>query len=111
MTRATNKPTESNPQPFVGTPAIPPGVQDHNFHTQAIFNIHGQVAGLEKGQKVVEERLLKVEDKLETVRLDVHGAKKMAAIFGGILSVMGAIGLLILNKVADAIVSHYKPGH
>jgi hypothetical protein len=39
--------------------------------------------------------------------LDVHGAKKIAWAFGATLSVIGAIGLVFLNKILDVVVNHY----
>jgi tetrahydromethanopterin S-methyltransferase subunit G len=56
----------------------------------------------------VEKRLEKVEEKLDRVHLDVSGAKKIAWAFGVILSIMGAIGLVGLNKILDLVIAHYS---
>jgi len=41
------------------------------------------------------------------VKLDVHGAKKIAWVFGILVSAIGAIGLVFLNKILDVVVAHY----
>jgi septal ring factor EnvC (AmiA/AmiB activator) len=46
-------------------------VQEHNFHTQAVFEIHKQVGKLESGLQNVENRLDAVEEKLDTVRSEI----------------------------------------
>ena len=99
---------EVTPPPTQGNPAaVPLGVQDHSFHAQAIYDINKQVGKLETGLENVEKRLEKAETKLEAIHLDVHGAKKIAWAFGAILSVMGTLGLLLLNKILDLVVSHF----
>ena len=56
-----------NPNPRVGIPPIPSGIQEHSFHTQAVFEIHKQVGKLETGLQGTENRLGRVEAKLERI--------------------------------------------
>lgn len=65
--RARGGDQESNPNARQGVPPIPPGVQDHNFHTQAVFEIQREIGKLETGLSGVENRLNGVETKLDTI--------------------------------------------
>jgi tetrahydromethanopterin S-methyltransferase subunit G len=109
--RQSSKPTgnETTPPPQEGTPKIETAVQGHNFGTQFAFDVNKQIGKLEVCMVHVEERLEKVEGKLELVHLDVSGAKKIAWAFGIILSIVGAVGLVLLNKILDLVVAHYTP--
>jgi len=37
---------------------------------------------------------------------EVHGAKRVAWIVGGIGSVLGAVGIVFLNKILDVVVAY-----
>lgn len=90
--KSRNTGPEENPKPPQGPPTFLPGIQDHSFHAQAIYDINKQVGKLEAGMEHVQKSLEKAEEKLEAVHLDVHGAKKIAWAFGAVLSIMGTIG-------------------
>jgi hypothetical protein len=64
-----------NPNPRVGIPPIPSGIQDHSFHTQAVFEIHKQVGKLESGLQGIENRLGRVETKLDLIAKDAAELK------------------------------------
>jgi tetrahydromethanopterin S-methyltransferase subunit G len=100
--------SETTPPPQEGVPLrVETGVQGHNFGTQFAFDVNKQIGKLEVCLDHVEKRLDKVETKLDAVQLDVHGAKKIGWVFGIIFSVVGAIGLVLLNKILDVVVNHY----
>jgi len=101
-------PTQSTPAPAQGNPFVQAGTQEHNFHTQFAFDVNKQIGKLEVGLDHIEKRMEKVEGKLDQVHLDVSGAKKIAWAFGVILSIMGALGLMGLNKILDLVVAHYS---
>ena len=99
--------TQSTPIPAQGNPLVQTGTQEHNFHTQFAFDVNKQIGKLEVGLEHIENRMDKVEIKLDQVHLDVNGAKKIAWAFGMVLSIMGALGLMGLNKILDLVVAHY----
>jgi hypothetical protein len=71
-------------------------------------DIEKEMAGFKPVVSNLEKCLERVESKLDQVRLDVHGAKKIAWAFGAVLSVIGTVGLLLLNKILDAVVHHFS---
>jgi hypothetical protein len=106
--RPRNTSQETNPNPRVGVPPIPAGVQEHNFHTQAVFEIHKQVGKLESGLQGIENRLGRVETKLDLVAKDVAELKTtvdtirplLKAVVVGVWSAVGglaAFGLVVFG--------------
>ncbi len=69
--RAKSSGQESTPGPRQGIPSIPVGVQDHNFHTQAVFEIQREIGKLETGLDSVASRLTSVEAKLSGVSTQI----------------------------------------
>jgi len=100
--------TATTPPPQEGTPKIESVLQDHQFGLQFVFDVNKQIGKLEVCVEHVEKRLEKVETKLDALQLDIHGAKKMGWVFGIIVSAIGAVGLVFLNKILDVVVNHYK---
>jgi hypothetical protein len=78
VTKSKNSEQGVNPNPNIGIPPIPSGIQDHSFHAQAIFDINKQVARLETGLESVDKRLVKVETKLDQVQIDIACLKTTA---------------------------------
>lgn len=50
----------------------------------------------------------KHEDKLDKINEAVHTAKGMVKAFGWVLSVFGAIGLLLLGSILTVLLHHFK---
>ena len=73
--------------------------------SQKIGSISNQLIRFE----AMEKRLSDIEPKVDGLRLDVHAAKRIIAVAGTIISVVGAIAIVFLNKILDAIVRHYTP--
>ena len=65
--RAKASEHETHPGTRLGIPLVQPGVQDHSFHTQAVFEIHLEIGKLEVGQSGVDARLKSVESKLDVI--------------------------------------------
>ncbi len=83
-------------------------MQDHSFHTQAVFEINKQVAKLETSLENIEKRLEKVEAKLDSVSNDLNAmkttldtlkpiAKSVAVAIWGFVASVGALGLTMLG--------------
>ena len=60
-----------HPVPRQGVPPIPAGVQDHSFHTQAVFEIQREIGKLEVGLETPTNRLSNVETKLSGVSIQL----------------------------------------
>jgi hypothetical protein len=88
---------------------------------QSNFDIQKSLGGIESSIKHLCDRDRAHEAKLEAMSSEihelakeVHGAKRVAWIIGGICSVIGAIGLVFLNKILDVVVAYASaklPGH
>jgi hypothetical protein len=108
--------TASSPPPVYRGTA--PGF---DFYLQSNFEIQKSIGGLESSIKHLSEREQAHEAKLEAISGEVHdlakemhGAKRIAWVFGAIGSIIGAIGLVFLNKILDVVVSYYTahpPAH
>ncbi len=83
-------------------------MQDHSFHTQAVFEINKQVAKLETSLDNIEKRLEKVEAKLDSVSNDLKAmktsldtlkpiAKSVAVAVWGAVTSAGLFGLTMLG--------------
>ncbi len=113
--RVRSTASETNPNPRQGVPPISPGVQDHNFHTQAVFEIHKEVGKLEAGLKSVEDRLSRVEVKLDSVATNLTELKTnvdavrpfLKSIAVGIWSVAGSIGVFGLTMAGYWLKHHF----
>jgi hypothetical protein len=87
-----------------------------NFGVTAVhdrlYEVANKVSGIERSVTYLELRTEKMETKLDQLTLDVHSAKRIAIIFGSILSVVisavGAVALLLLNKLLDIVVHHFN---
>jgi hypothetical protein len=97
----------SPPPPYRGTSA------GYDFYLQSIVEIQRSVGSIESSIKHLSERDLVHEAKLEStadkvqdLSKEVHGAKKIAWVFGIIGSVIGAVGLVFLNKILDVVVAY-----
>jgi hypothetical protein len=108
--------TASTPPPaYHGTA---PG---YDFYLQSNFEIQKSIGGLESAIKHLCDRERANEAKLEGVvnevhnlAKEIHGAKRVAWAFGVVCSIIGALGLLLLNKIFDVIVAYANaklPGH
>jgi hypothetical protein len=108
--------TASSPPPaYRGTTA------GYDFFLQSIVEIQRSVGGIESSIQHLGERDQAQEAKLERVSIEVHdlsqeihGAKKIAWAFGIIFSIIGAVSLVILNKIFDVAVAYANgklPGH
>jgi hypothetical protein len=93
----------------------------YDFYLQSIVEIQRSVGGIEGSIKHLCERNKAHEAKLEGVSTEVHelakevhGAKKLAWAFGIVGSGIGALALLLLNKILDVVVAYFNaklPGH
>ncbi len=110
MTPRQNKaPTAgTTPPPQEGTPKIETGVQEHHFGTQFAFDVNKQLGKLETGLKNVEDRLTRVETKLDQVAIDINTltttignyrpmVKYLAIGIWGVLAGIGAFTLTMLG--------------
>lgn len=105
---------ESNPNPRQGVPPIPAGTQDHNFHTQAVFEIQREIGKLETGLKNVEDRLTRVESKLDCVATDINTLKTtidnyrplIKSLVVGIWGALGAVGIFGLTMLGYWLKHH-----
>jgi hypothetical protein len=108
--------TASSPPPaYRGTA---PG---YDFYLQSNFEIQKSLGGLESSirhlcerEKAHEARLDAMGGEVHDLAKEIHGAKRIAWIFGGIGSVIGAVGLVFLNKILDIVVAYASaklPGH
>ncbi len=98
----------STPPAYKGTAA------GFDFYLQSIYEIQKSVGGIESSIKYLSERSQIHESKLDDLVKDVHGAKKIVWAFGIVCSIMGAVGLVFLNKILDLAVTYYSvklPGH
>jgi hypothetical protein len=98
----------SNPPVYRGTA---PG---YDFYLQSICEIQKSVGSIESSIKHLSERSQIHESKLDSIEKDVHGAKRVVWVFGIIGSIVGAISLVLLNKILDLAVSYFSakmPGH
>jgi hypothetical protein len=95
--------TASSPPPvYRGTSA------GYDFYLQSICEIQKSVGQIESSIKHLSERSKIHEEKLDGVVKDIHGAKKIVWFFGIIGSIIGAVGLVFLNKILDLVVSYYS---
>ena len=114
--------TTNPPQTASGPPPLHvQSSNDHNFFLQIALEIQRSIGGLESSIEHLCERDQAHEKKLESLANEVHdlskemhGAKKIAWVFGAIGSIIGTIGFVFLNKILDVVVSYYTahpPAH
>jgi hypothetical protein len=118
--RATSNPgleqnpaAQSTPAPAQGNPFVQTGTQEHSFHTQFAFDVNKQVGKLETCMEHVEERLGKVEDKLDKMQADIAALNTTMGIIKPIATSVGkgvwAVFILLAGtvlSVAGAWVIH-----
>lgn len=107
---------EAPPPDFAaGNPPVYRGTTSgYDFYLQSICEIQKSVGSIESSIKHLAERSQIHDSKLDTIEKDVHGAKRIVWGFGIIGSIVGAIGLVFLNKILDLAVSYFSakmPGH
>jgi hypothetical protein len=97
----------SNPPIYRGTSA------GYDFYLQSIVEIQKSVGSIESSIKHLCERdqahEAKLEDlgtKVHDLAKEIHGAKRVAWAFGVVCSVIGALGLLLVNKIFDVLVAY-----
>ncbi|MHB8303290.1 MAG: hypothetical protein ACYDC6_10710 [Acidobacteriaceae bacterium] len=91
----------SNPPAYRGTAA------GFDFYLQSIVEIQKSVGSIEASIRHLSERSASNEKKLDDTIKDVHGAKKIAWAFGIIGSIIGAVGLVFLNKILVGCCLHW----
>jgi hypothetical protein len=92
----------SNPPVYRGS------VAGYDFFLQSICEIQKSVGQIESSISHLSDRVKVHEDKLDGIVKDVHGAKRIAWIFGILFSIVGSIGLVFLNKILDLVVAYYN---
>ena len=123
-TRPARESQKDVPPPDIASSPPPPyrgSAAGFDFYLQSIVEIQKSVGGIESTIKHLCERDRAHEAKLESIGTEVHdlakevhGAKKIAWFFGVICSIIGAIGLVFLNKILDVVVAYASsklPGH
>jgi hypothetical protein len=91
-----------NPPAYRGT------TSGYDFYLQSICEIQKSVGSIESSIKHLSERTQVHETKLDEIEKDVHGAKRVVWVFGILGSIIGAIGLVLLNKLLDLAVSYFS---
>jgi len=85
----------------------------YDFYLQSIIEIQRSVGAIESSVKHLSDRnqaqeskLEKIEGNIHDLSKEIHGAKRIAWIVGAILSLVGAVGLVFLNKLLDVVVAY-----
>ncbi len=73
---------------------------------KCVGSIESSIKHLHERNQAHDTKLDDVSNDLHDLAKEVHGAKKVAWIIGGICSVIGAIGLVFLKKILDVAVTY-----
>ncbi len=104
ISRSTNPPETASGTPPIHTPSS----NDHNFFLQIALEIQRSIGKLEASNQSLVSTAEKHAEKLETLAEHFHTAKGMVKAFGWILSVLGAIGLLLLGTILTVLLKHFS---
>lgn len=97
------------PQTASGTPPLhTQSSNDHNFYLQCVMEIQRSIGKLETSVSALSSTGEKHEIKLDKINEDVHTAKGMVKAFGWVLSIAGAIGLVLLGSILTVLVNRVK---
>jgi hypothetical protein len=96
------------PETASGTPLIVQSSSNHDFFLQIALEIQRSIGKLESSNQNLCSTNEKHAKQLEYVAEQLHTAKGIVKAFGWILSILGAIGLVLLGTILTVILKHYN---
>jgi hypothetical protein len=108
--RGEEEPTRIGNPPEIasGSPLIAQSSSNHDFFLQIALEIQRSIGKLESSNQTLCVTSESHGKQLEAVAEQLHTAKGAVKAFGWILSIFGAIGLLLLGTILTVILKHYN---